>query len=221
MKRLKKTLVLAATVALMIGTFFLPDRHVYGSENATSEIDIGIKPSRYLFHIKDMKPGDWVPRTMIVQNNGLKDFNYYIKLENTSESVKLYNELLLEISDEDGEIYSGKLADLHELPPRSLASSSEEKLGFTIRFPEHLGNEYQGLDARFTIKFTAEGEGNLTDEASSQGLVGRNGSPSGGSPLPDTATSMFTLLLIGGIFLLVGGILLLYQKLKRIGRFRV
>ena len=40
---------------------------------------------------------------------------------------------------------------------RTLTSSTKENLDITIRFVEHLGNDFQGLKSTFVFSFTAEG----------------------------------------------------------------
>lgn len=149
------------------------------SVSADNEITIDLLPEEVLFNIDNMKPGDWAPRSVVIQNNGTMDFEYHVSVRSNSESMKLYNELLLEVSDTKGFLYNGRLQDFKELPARNLVSSSEETLEFTVRFPEHLGNEFQGLNANFTLLFTAEGKGDDRDEQSVAGAVS-----SGGAQLP-------------------------------------
>ncbi len=210
------------TLFLFLLPFIYPNNSVSGETNSNSKIDIGISPSEYLFDVDNMKPGDWAPRTIVIQNKGLNEFNYYTTLQNDSGSEKLFNELLLEISDSNGEIYSGNLADFKELSPRTLAPSSEEELTFTIRFPEKLGNEFQGLSVNFSLIFSAEGDNNDTDQETSGGVIGGDDNfQSGGSKLPVTATNMFTYLLIGGALIVTGGIVFLLYRIRRLDNKRV
>jgi len=131
-----------------------------GEDNTgNADIDIGISPKDTLFEISNMKPGDWAPRTITVKNLGSKEFAYQMQLENSGEK-KLFNELLLEIKADDKELYQGKLAAFKSLPARKLTRGSGENLDITIRFPEHLGNDFQGLGAAFVFSFTAEGRDN-------------------------------------------------------------
>ncbi|WP_188454451.1 hypothetical protein [Virgibacillus oceani] len=219
---MKKILLFGITFILFMLPFVYPGHSVSGETNSESEIDIGITPSEYLFDIENMKPGDWAPREIVVQNNGLKEFKYVTTVQNEGGSKKLFNELLLEIEDGNGEIYNGKLTDFKGISPRTLAPSSDEKLTFTIRFPEELGNDFQGLSSNFLIIFTAEGNNSGTDEETSGGVVGGDDSFSGGgSKLPVTATNMFTYLLIGAALVVAGGIVLLLYRIRRLDNKRV
>lgn len=190
-------------------------------ENTTenNEINISLSPTGTLFDITNMKPGDWAPRTITVKNMGTKDFDYLMQLQNSGDE-KLFNELLLEIKVADQELYQGKLTDFKSLPIRKLATGNEENLDVTIRFPEHLGNEFQGLHASFDFIFTAEGNDSETETVQEVmvGKIDSSGSPmSGGPRLPESTTNLFNFMLIGGA-LGVGGIVLIifiyYRKLR-------
>ncbi|MFC4023870.1 TasA family protein [Oceanobacillus longus] len=183
--------------------------------SAEGEITIDILPEEILFNIDNMKPGDWAPRSVVIQNNGILDFAYDVSAKPSGDTLKLYNELLLEIRDSKDLLYNGKLKDFQVLSPRTLKSSSEETLDFTIRFPEHLGNDFQGLNAKFSLFFTAEGENNERDEQFIAGAISSGGGSIGdGSPLPNTATTIFNFLVIGIILLMAGIGLMLYRKKK-------
>ncbi|WP_158234641.1 LPXTG cell wall anchor domain-containing protein [Lentibacillus sediminis] len=183
-----------------------------------NEIDIQIEPQGVLFDVANMKPGDWAPRTVVIQNNGSSAFDYVVSLRNESKANKLFNELLLEVRGGEQELFSGKLADFQELAPRSLTSFTEEELQFTVRFPEHLDNDFQGLSARFALIFSTAGQQQDTDEAVASGVVGsgsRGEGAAGGSILPDTASNMFNYLLIGLLLLFSGAGLFIYRKLVK------
>lgn len=193
---------------------------------AEEKITIDILPEEVLFNIDNMKPGDWAPRTVIVQNNGVLDFDYYVSMEPNGDSLKLYNELTIEISDGEQLLYNGYLKDFNELTSRSLESFTEEELNFTIRFPEHLGNDFQGLSANFSLLFIAEGENNDDDEQSVAGAVSSDGNSSsggsnsstssnfGGFPLPNTATNIFNFLIVGALLIIGGSLIILYNRKK-------
>ncbi|HJF33030.1 MAG TPA: hypothetical protein K8V56_14810 [Sporosarcina psychrophila] len=159
---MSKLFRLFPVLLLISGICFFPMTSVFADgENNTNknDIDISISPNDTLFEINNMKPGDWAPRTITVRNVGSKDFAYQMQLENSGEK-KLFNELLLEIKVDDKELYQGKLAAFKSLPARKLTRGSGENLDITIRFPEHLGNDFQGLGAAFVFTFTAEGRDN-------------------------------------------------------------
>ncbi|QUG40567.1 hypothetical protein KD050_14845 [Psychrobacillus sp. INOP01] len=197
---------------------FYPVTNVFAAENDTAEneLDISLSSKENLFDISNMKPGDWAPRTITVQNSGSKDFVYYMQLQNSGEK-KLFNELLLEVKAGDKELYQGKLAEFESLPERELTSGTEENLDITIRFPEHLGNDFQGLESAFVFSFTAEGKEGTTVQAMTMGHVASVGPTPGGSNLPPTSTNIIILMLLGTL-LVAGGIVLMiirhYRRMK-------
>lgn len=211
-KAITITISLLTGMVLYFSMFHLP------TVSAESEITIDVLPGEVLFDVDNMKPGDWAPRTVVIQNNGLMEFNYTTTLKPNGKSMKLFNELLLEIKDSNGELYNGKLADFKELDPSNLKSSSEEEIHYTVRFPSHLGNDFQGLDAKFTLIFSAKGEDNAKDEKALSSTIAGNDGPGGssgtssGSVLPTTAAGMFNFILIGTLLLAGGGLLVLYNR---------
>jgi len=178
------------------------------NDSNKKEIDISLSPKDTLFSINNMKPGDWAPRTITVKNSGSKDFNYNMELLNNGET-KLFNELLLEVKAGEKELFDGKLAEFESLSARELASGSEESLEMTIRFPKHLGNDFQGLEVAFSLNFTAEGTNTPAtpnqDQAAISGQIDSGKPNSSGQSLPATATNIFNLLLLGTFFV-AGGI---------------
>ena len=186
------------------------------NDKTENDIDISLSPKENLFDISNMKPGDWAPRTITVQNSGSTDFVYQMQLQNSGEK-KLFNELMLEIKAGDTELYQGKLAAFESLPERKLTSGTEENLDITIRFPEHLGNDFQGLESAFVFSFTAEGKDSTAVQAMTKGQVASVGPTSAGSNLPTTSTNIFNLMLFGTL-LVVGGIVLMiirhYRRMK-------
>lgn len=175
------------------------------------EMDITVMPKDTLFDIDDLKPGDWAPRTIEVQNSGTMDFQYSVFLENRGEQ-KLFNEMLFEISDDEDTLYNGKLADFEQLPIRELASKKDEKLQMTIHFTEHLGNEFQGLDIHFSLIFTTEEKLGKTSEVIIDSKVGSEDMQQRNSMLPKTATNLFTFMLVGIALFICGGILFMHTK---------
>ncbi|APC49155.1 hypothetical protein BME96_13530 [Virgibacillus halodenitrificans] len=186
------------------------------AEEEEKELAINVLPGDVLFNINNMKPGDWAPRTITVQNNGIKDFTYQMSLRNDGEE-KLFNELLLEINDSKTVLYEGKLADFTKLSDRDLSTSKQEELEVTVIFPEYLGNEFQGLDAEFSILFTAEGKTSQLAEVSVDGMIG-SGNSQTQSFLPNTATGIFNLFLSGAVLLISGVFILLYKKWRKVSK---
>ncbi|MBO0588883.1 hypothetical protein [Sporosarcina sp. E16_8] len=204
---------------LISGICFIPVTSVFADgENDTNKNDMGlsISPKDTLFDISNMKPGDWASRTLTVGNSSSKDFDYQMQIQNNGEK-KLFNELLLEIKADEKELYKGKLAEFKSMPARKLTSGAEENLDITIRFPEHLGNDFQGLRSAFAFTFTAEGQGSTPVQAVTLGQIDSGGPTSAGFSLPATSTNLFNLMLVGSV-LVAGGIVLLvirhYRRMK-------
>lgn len=211
--RLFAFLLLMSAICLYPMTSVLADGE---SDTAEKELDISLSSKENLFDISNMKPGDWAPRTLTVQNSGSKDFVYQMQLQNSGEQ-KLFNELLVEINAGDQELYNGKLAEFKSLPVRNLTSGTEENLDITVRFPEHLGNDFQGLESAFVFTFTAEGKDNATVQVMTMGQVASVGPTSVGLSLPSTPSNIFILILFGTV-LVVGGIVWMiirhYRRMK-------
>ncbi|MFD1849037.1 hypothetical protein [Oceanobacillus bengalensis] len=190
--------------------------------SAEDTLSIDVLPETILFEITNMKPGDWAPRTAVVQNNGEIEFEYITSVQPNSESLKLYNELILEVTDDNIQLYNGKLSDFNGVSPRELQPGEEDELEFIVRFPEHLGNDFQGLEAEFTIFFKAESD--YSEQSEEEEVTGSidSGDESGGLALPSTATNIFNYLLVGLILLVTGtviGLFFLYnRKLKSIDK---
>src|SRR5699024_1425022 len=126
-------------------------------------------------------------------------------------------ELLLEIEVAGHHIYKGKINDFSRSPSRLLETGQQDELEFTIRFPEYLDNDYQGLDTQFSLSFIAVDEDNQSippdtsqdstgnDDsnygpakdkiASLNGTIGSSGSK--GGKLPKTSTNIYDILIIG------------------------
>jgi hypothetical protein len=196
---------------LISGICFFPLTSVFADTDTNKkDVDITLSPKDTLFSISNMKPGDWAPRTITVKNSGSKDFTYQMESRNNGDT-KLFNELLMEIKAEDKELYSGKLAEFKSVEARKLASGNEENLDITIRFPEHLGNEFQGLEASFTLNFTAESKNTTPVQTATKGQIDSGDPKSSGFSLPATSTNIFNLLLFG-IVLVASGIVLMIVR---------
>lgn len=184
-----------------------------------AEIDISLSPSDVLFQVDELKPGDWIERSITIKNDGKKDFNYYMSLRNDGDE-KLFNELLLEIHNADGKLYNGKLSEFDTLEMKELAAGKEEVLNIIVRFPEYLGNYFQGLNSQFSFIYTAEGtrDTDVQDEDSIDGSVGsgEDDPTNTGSLLPSTATNMFNFLLIGSIILGITVLLATINAIKKL-----
>ena len=214
---MSKLFRLFPVLLLISGICFFPMTSVFadGEDNTgKDDIDISISPNDTLFDISNMKPGDWAPRTMTVKNLGSKDFDYQMQLQNTGEK-KLFNELLLEIKVDDKELYQGKLAAFKSLPARKLTSGTEENLDITIRFPEQLGNDFQGLKAAFVFSFTVEGKDSSAIQTMTTGQIDSGGPTSAGFTLPATSTNIFNIMFLGSVLVVAGIVLMIIRHYRR------
>ncbi|PLR99287.1 LPXTG cell wall anchor domain-containing protein [Bacillus sp. T33-2] len=128
-----------------------------GADTSPPVIDISVSPAPYLFELSNLKPGDWATRTLIIQNQGNQDFTYLMKAKRESGSEKLYNQLLLQVNDSQKTLYDGKLSGYEGIDSRALKHSDEEKLEFTVKFPDESGNEYQGVATEVAFHFQTDG----------------------------------------------------------------
>jgi LPXTG-motif cell wall-anchored protein len=184
-------------------TLLFPLQVVYGDETTQQqEIDIATSPHKIFFNLSNLKPGDRATKILTVFNKGKQDFDYIFSNRFLTGSEKFYNALLLNVSDQKGELFSGKLKDFEKLDARFLSSGTSEQLTFTIEIPYELGNEYQGLGSEFQFKFYVEG--------TLGGVL-----PPDGPKLPNTATDIFNLLAAGSILTTIGATLFFIQKRRK------
>ncbi|EKN69493.1 LPXTG-motif cell wall anchor domain-containing protein [Neobacillus bataviensis LMG 21833] len=181
--------------------FIFPIKNV-DAEGNIKEIDISTSPHKVFFEIINSKPGDVFTKTLIVQNEGTKDFSYLFSNRLLTGSEKIYKELVLTVTDKSGELYKGKLKDYEKLVSRNLKSNTHEELTFSIYFPSELGNDFQRLSCEFQFKFYVEG--------TLGGIL-----PADGPKLPETGTNMFNILVAGAVLVLTGTIFQFIIKRRR------
>lgn len=192
------------------------------AEIPEDQIVIDQYPQEELFQVGNTKPGDSAYRTLLIQNNNDEDILYTMQLRNDGDQM-FFNELILQITYLDKLIFDGKLKDYDGEIDRPLTAKTEEILGFELKFPEELGNEFQGKRADFTLVFNARvasDSGLVGGIATGSGnpIIGADGDGSSGTAkggiLPRTATNIFTYLLIGGGLLIIGGTVSYLSKKK-------
>lgn len=206
----KLMVICCAMMLLIVGLF--PISNADANEQ-NREIKLSLFPSKELFTIDNLKPGDWMTRTLTIQNKGNQDFLYRTEAKFVSGSEMLFNELLLEVSKDQTVLYGGKLSDFRGFEPRKLDHQSEEALTYTVTFPYESGNEFQGLATKFQIVVSAEAE--LAAAFTQTDSIGDGQSEASGSILPKTGgTSPFIYLLIGTIIIIFGFILFYNRKLQ-------
>ncbi|WP_284139249.1 hypothetical protein [Virgibacillus sp. LDC-1] len=167
-------------------------------------VELSTNPSTILFHIEEMKPGDYASKTLTVTSNSTGMVGYIVNERFVDGSEKLYDHLTLRISDEHSTLYDGLVKDFQQLESRELKEKDSDVITFTVSMPSELGNDFQGLRTAFELEIYAEGSIN-------------SALPSG-SKLPNTATAMFQYILIGIILLSVGTAVYLLQVRKTLFR---
>ncbi|MBO0958281.1 cell wall protein [Neobacillus sp. MM2021_6] len=199
----KKVITILVCYFLLLTVFILAPfaQDTYASE--IQEIDIATSPEKVLFDLNNLKPGDWAERTLTIQNKGKQDFKYLFSSKLNEGSGKFYNALELKVSDKNKVLFEGKMHDFSKLEPRFISKNDEEELFFTVKIPDELGNEYQGLNCKVEFKFYVEG--------TFGGVL-----PVDGPKLPETGTNMFTILVAGAALVITGGIFqfVLYWRRK-------
>ncbi|WP_413376037.1 LPXTG cell wall anchor domain-containing protein [Alkalihalobacillus sp. 1P02AB] len=196
----------------------------------TNPISISTSPDSLLFQVDNMKPGDWAERRLTIQNRGSEDFTYNSEVLFQGGSKKLYNEFLLEIENENGLLYKGKLSEFTGFEPRHLKTLHEEELLFIIRFPTELGNEFQGLEFEVEIKFIAEGAEQSQEPIDQEDDTGNNvvapqrpisesdlgRKVKDGQILPSTATESYNYLVLGICIMVLASLLYVYNRRKNV-----
>lgn len=145
------------SIAMLTLIVFLP----IGSTGAdgdtdTAEVELVTKPTKVLFDVANMKPGDVVQRTFSIENGGNVDVHYKTKAKFMNGSKKLYDQLLLQITDGEDILYDGTLSNFSGFDERQLSLSDKEQFIFNVEFPYESGNEFQGLATQFQIIFSAD-----------------------------------------------------------------
>lgn len=204
-------------VFLLILCFVSLDVNAVSGKSAKEEIMIERYPDEAIYQLENMKPGDIAYRTLTIKNNNKRDLFYTMELNNVGDPA-LYNELLLRIMYLDEVVFYGKLKDYEGVVDRPLTAQAEEIIEFDLKFPEELGNEYQGLTAAFRFEFTArtaDDESLISTIAKGEGDSLSNPGKGIGSVLPKTATHIFTYLFIGFLLLIIGGLISYLNERKR------
>lgn len=201
------------------------------SKAEEKDLDINTNSNEFLFEVKNLKPGDWMPRNITIRNDGNQDFKYTSNIGKSKSIKGLFEELELEVKKDTKMLYEGKLKDFKGFSPRELAKGTEETLFFQVTMPEHLGNEFQNSAAEVEIIFLAEatGEPRTDNETPGSGDNNSGGGTNTSPPatdatvipekvnkLPNTATNNYNSLFIGALFIGAGSVILLwrYRRLR-------
>jgi LPXTG-motif cell wall-anchored protein len=198
----KRIFFLIVSNALLITLFMTSIGNTRAAPNDVAEVDIATSPTKVLFDVDNMKPGDSATRSITISNKGQQDFDYTMSTDLKAGSKKLYQELNLKVSDSEGELFNGKLDGFKGFEARTLVQSASEDLTFTVEFPAHLGNDFQGLATEVEFKFYVQG--------TLGGLL-----PVDGPKLPDTGTNTFKILAMGMLLAAMGFTLMMVQRFRK------
>ncbi|WP_156288283.1 M73 family metallopeptidase [Oceanobacillus salinisoli] len=200
---MKKGIVSLFIIGFISVLGVLSSIHAVTTTNSDQVINLTTIPSEVFFDMTNLKPGDYMQKELIVQNDGEQDFEYIFNNQFLSGSRKLYDELLLRAESKTEVLFDGKLTEFSGLESRFLPTGESETLKFFIEMPYELGNEFQGLTSVFQFELSVSGE----QEALSTTTNSR---------LPDTATNIFSLLLMGALIVSSGIGLYVYSRIKRV-----
>ncbi|MED3647609.1 LPXTG cell wall anchor domain-containing protein [Halalkalibacterium halodurans] len=184
----------------------------YATSDRMPTIDIETFPADVLFSVDHLKPGDWIPRELIIVNQG-DDRTYVLSASFVSGSKALYNIMDVTIKDEWQTLHSGKLKDFRKLDSRALSSGEDDVLFITVTFPEEAGNEYQGLQTDIVFQIRSEGRLSTLQPPIDFPADGSMSGP--GGILPQTGEAVQTWMYLIGILLLSIGIVFLIRKNRK------
>lgn len=159
------------------------------AEEADQEIDFSLSPAVTFIDVKNLKPGDTITKTLTVSNSGLMDFSYLMNSYKDSGSDLFYNQLHLQVSIDDTQLYNGPLYSFSGMEARDLVKSTSEEMKLKVTFPWESGNEFQGLATKVIFQFIAERD------------YATDGIPTGGGMLPQTGEEG------PGMYYMLGGVL--------------
>jgi hypothetical protein len=146
---------------LLTFLFFITPIKVYGETD--NNLDLTVSAKKVSFDFVNIKPGDSVTERFTISNKGVGDFNYLVMSKSNNNNLlyedKLFQQLDVEIKDCSGRnLYKGKLHKLKDgFGPNLLKSRVNEEITFCFIVPYELGNEFQGQETHFYIKFYVEG----------------------------------------------------------------
>lgn len=119
----------------------------------------------YLFDLNNMNPGDFVDRTLVIENNYSRPFTLYLTAQKVvpEEGEKdLSEQLNLRVTLRGTEIYDGGMDDFatSAVELGIFNPGAREELVATVSLPgPETGNEYQGATATVLWTFTAQSSG--------------------------------------------------------------
>ena len=118
-------------------------------------------PASSFVNVSDLIPGDSATRSVTVQNTGSVAFTYDITASNEGGPQSLLwsdhvDGLQVNVSDVDGVIYDGPIADLDEVSAGvEVDAGDTHVLTYVLSLPSSAGNAFQGLTQGIGITYDA------------------------------------------------------------------
>jgi len=159
-------LILGLTFSLVISKGYAQPEDLDPVKLSGTGSGLVVSPSDpYLFDLSNMNPGDFVDRTLVIENNYSRPFTLYLTAQKVvSEEGKkdLSEKLNLRVTLRGTEIYNGGMADFatSAVYLGVFNPGAREELVATVNLPgPETGNEYQGATATILWTFTAQSSG--------------------------------------------------------------
>lgn len=121
-------------------------------------LGLSITPDSPIFSMQNMAPGDTESSVVTVNNTGDSRFSIYVSSEKENGDEALYQSLNISVENNKGShsYYSGPLKGLSNVALGSVVPGGEEKLNFSMHFPNDIGNELQRKALSVKFIFTAQ-----------------------------------------------------------------
>lgn len=194
---------------IILFIYFLNPLPIHAFQNKLVEINGDFTKKGILFELDNLKPGDYGERKITIKNNRNKEILYDFQVLHVDGSEKLLHEFKLLIKQNDAILFDDKLVHFSSINDLPLKVNEEHNILLSFEFPSEAGNEFQGLHAEASFNIIAHD--NLISDTSSLHFLS-DSSPPMNTTLPQTATTLFSLLFIGSILLFLGMFIFLYRK---------
>ena len=159
-------LILGLTFSLVISKGYAQSEDLDPVKLSGTDSGLVVSPSDpYLFDLNNMNPGDFVDRTLVIENNYSRPFTLYLtahKVVPEEGEKDLSEQLNLRVTLRGTEIYNGGMADFatSAVYLGVFNPGAREELVAIVNLPgPETGNEYQGATATVLWTFTAQSSG--------------------------------------------------------------
>jgi len=159
-------LILGLTFSLVISKGYAQSEDLDPVKLSGTDSGLMVSPSEpYLFDLDNMNPGDFVDRTLVIENNYSRPFTLYLtaqKVVSEEGEKDLSEQLNLRVTLRGTEIYNGGMDDFatSAVYLGVFNPGAREELVATVSLPgPETGNEYQGATATVLWTFTAQSSG--------------------------------------------------------------